>query len=144
MGTGNKQNSSPPRKAAAQKNPERASPVAFACVALSIVLQSAAATLGKKAGLESVDEPLLAIVINPWYVAMVVALGLQAITWLVALRAIPLNVAYPWMSLVLPLNLALGWLLYSERVEAGHVAGIVLIALGITLLSRPPATARVS
>lgn len=106
-------------------------------VGLAIGSQSVAAALGKQAGVLSAGRPLSAIVVNPWYVAMLAVLGLQAVAWVFTLRRVPLNIAYPYMSLVLPLNLIFSALLFSEPVELSHVVAILLIASGIAVLSVP-------
>lgn len=106
------------------------------CVSVAIVCQSAAAALGKQAGLWSAGRPLAAVVLNPWYVASLAALGLQAVVWIMALRQLPLSFAYPFMSLVLPLNLLLAVWLFGETTAWNHFAGIAIVVCGVTLVSR--------
>ena len=105
-------------------------------VALAVLLQSSALAFAKRAGLESLGGGFLQLVWNPWYAAQILALGLQAGSWIMALRALPLSLAYPFMSLVLPLNLLIARLFFGEEVRALHAAGIALIAAGIWLVCR--------
>jgi undecaprenyl phosphate-alpha-L-ara4N flippase subunit ArnE len=65
-------------------------------------------------------------------------LFLQALCWTMALRRIPLTAAYPFMSLVLALNLAAARLIFAERVATAHVCGVVLVIAGVWVLSREP------
>ena len=102
----------------------------------SVLLQSVATTLGKQAGLESVGGGVLVLVLNPWYVGMLVALGLQAVFWFSALRRIELSVAYPFMSLVLPLNLLFAHGVFGEPIAWNHMVGVLIIACGIVVVSR--------
>ena len=67
---------------------------------------------------------------------MVFALALQAGCWIMALRKLPVSLAHPVMSLVLPLNLLAARILFREEVRALHVVGNVLIVCGIWMLGR--------
>ena len=66
---------------------------------------------------------------------MLLSLVLQAAFWLNALRHLPLSIAYPFMSLVLPLNLLLSSVFFGEAIRAEHIAGIVVIATGVFIIS---------
>lgn len=107
----------------------------------AVVLQSASAALGKQAGLWSAQRDLFAVVINPWYGASILALVLQAVVWIAALRRLPLSFAYPFMSLVLPLNLVTAWYCFDEQVSFNHLAGVGLICAGIVVVARCSAEA---
>lgn len=105
-------------------------------VGLAIILQSAGAGFGKVAAAWSVGHGLLGLVINPWYVCSLAALVGQAIAWMLALRELPLSMAYSFMSLVLPLNLFIAVGLFRETVEWNHAVGIALLSLGVAFSSR--------
>jgi undecaprenyl phosphate-alpha-L-ara4N flippase subunit ArnE len=105
-------------------------------VAASIALQSTAAALGKEAGLFSVQRGPVAVLVNPWLAGVLAALALQAVCWTLALRRLPLSLAYPCMAGVLPLNLFCSWAVFGERIHASHGAGIALMCAGVWILGR--------
>ena len=94
---------------------------------------------GKKAGLTTSNSDILAIVINPWYIAELSALFLQACSWVMALRCFPLSFAYPFMSLVFGLNLLSAWLLFGESLRLNHILGMLIIIAGVLEISRSAA-----
>ena len=106
----------------------------FLLLGLSIVMQSIAVLFARKAGLESAGGGLWGIICNPWYWGQLVALGLQAVCWLGALRQIPLSTAYPCMSLVLLLNLAGAHWIFHEAVSPGQWLAMLLIVTGVVLV----------
>lgn len=56
---------------------------------------------------------------------------IAAFAWMLAMTKLPMNVAYPVMSLTYPLVFILGWLLFGESISQWRVLGIGLILLGI-------------
>ncbi len=114
----------------------RGAVTAFALIGASVLLQSLATLFGKLAGRFSSEKALLYVVVNPWYVASVAALGLQAITWVLVLRRLPLSFAYPFMSLIFPLNLLAAHFLLHESVSAFNLAGTALILGGVVAIAR--------
>jgi multidrug transporter EmrE-like cation transporter len=105
------------------------------CIALSVLFQTSANVLSRLAGLYSSGKGAAALVINPWYAAMMAALILQAVTWTLVLRKAPLSLAYPFMSLMFPLNLLCAWLLLGESVHVAHIWGTALIVGGVVLVA---------
>ena len=59
---------------------------------------------------------------------------IAAFAWMLAMTKLPINVAYPMMSLTYPLVFALGWLLFGETISQWRVVGICLILLGIIFI----------
>lgn len=107
-------------------------------ITLTIVFKSAAAALMKQAadaGTAGGPEGIL----NPWFLAALIALFLQAVAWIFALRRLPLSRAYPFLSLVFGVNLAVAWALFDEAVTAQHMAGVALIIAGVIVMSPRPA-----
>ena len=101
----------------------------------TILIQCAVVIFAKKAGLESLDGSLTKIIFNFWYLALLCSFSVQAITWIMALRSIPISIAYPWVSMVIPINLLNSWLLFDEAVLWTHIAGVFFIVSGIVLVS---------
>jgi len=104
-------------------------------IALTILLRSVAAACAKEAALTSIGHGLLAMVVNVWFVAEVVALFLQAITWAFVLRRYALSVAYPFISLVFAVNVAVAWLVFGETIRFQHILGIAVILVGVVIVS---------
>lgn len=103
---------------------------------LSVLLQTAASVFGKQAALASYGSHPVALVLNIWYILELVAVFFQACCWIMALRKFSLSFAYPFMSLVLGLNLLSGWLFFDELITLNHLVGGVFISLGILLVNR--------
>jgi multidrug transporter EmrE-like cation transporter len=103
-------------------------------VGLAVLLRSLAAIFAKQAALTSVGGGLAGMVVNPWLVAEVVVLGLQALVWSSVLRKAPLSVAYPFLGLTFAINLVAAGLIFDETVQAQHVAGVALIVLGVLVM----------
>jgi len=108
----------------------------FVFILLSVVFQSLSGIFGKYAANSTGSAGLLAIITNSFYVLMLVCLFLQAVVWQQALRRYPLSFAYPFMSLMNFVVLFASALLFHEGITPFNIAGLVLISLGITMLSR--------
>jgi len=69
-----------------------------------------------------------------WYA--VGAYALSIIVWTVGLSRVPVNQAYPLLSLGYVVNIGLAWWLLGEIPNAQRVAGIGVIVLGVVLVAR--------
>jgi small multidrug resistance pump len=58
----------------------------------------------------------------------------SAVFYIVALRRIPVSVAFPSVAVSYAIIAALGWLVWSEPIGWPQAAGIVLIFAGVLLL----------
>jgi small multidrug resistance pump len=58
----------------------------------------------------------------------------SAVLYLVALRKIPVSVAFPSVAVSYAIIAALGWLVWNEPMGWPQVAGLVLICAGVVLL----------
>ncbi len=76
------------------------------------------------------------MVVNVWFVAEIFALFLQAVTWAFVLRRHALSVAYPFISLVFAVNVAIAWLVFGETIRFQHILGIAVILVGVVIVSR--------
>ena len=115
-----------------------------ACLALSVGLLVLSAYLGKQAALTTEQVSVSGLLGNPWYVAVLFCLGAHALVWPLALRTIPLSIAY---AIANPLSL-LGILVvanraFGEPITGWNAAGVALMAAGLWFLlsapRRPPA-----
>ncbi|MCP4574111.1 MAG: 4-amino-4-deoxy-L-arabinose-phospho-UDP flippase [bacterium] len=103
-------------------------------IGLAVVLRSAAAILAKQAAIVSVGGGVTGLVINPWLVAEVVVLGLQAIVWSAVLRRAPLTYAYPFLGLTFVINLAAARFVFGEAIRLQHMAGVGIIMAGVLVM----------
>jgi drug/metabolite transporter (DMT)-like permease len=76
----------------------------------------------------------LLVVPSLWYALGAYALSI--VVWLVGLSRVPVNQAYPLLSLGYVINIGLAWWLLGEVPNAQRVAGIGVIVLGVVLVAR--------
>lgn len=82
--------------------------------------------------LQSIVQQLL----DPLTIA---AIGLYVgslVLWLLALRSLPLSLAYPFSGLTIAIVAFLGWAVLNESLDGTHIIGMVLIMAGVVLLAR--------
>lgn len=79
---------------------------------------------------------LLEQFLNPWTIAGLVGYGLSFVLWLLALRDVPLTIAYPFMGLTLVLVAIFGVTLLGETLGAAKLFGMLLVCAGLVLLAR--------
>lgn len=108
----------------------------FSFILLAIFFQSAGGISGKFAAITLSDATPFAIIANGFYAVALVCLFLQALVWQQALMHYPLSFAYPFMSLVNFVILLSSAVLFGEGITITNVAGLCLISIGITILSR--------
>jgi multidrug transporter EmrE-like cation transporter len=100
--------------------------VCIMCQVTSVILlKNAANSLGAFS--------ILHVVQNPFYLASLFVLGVQAVIWPFVLRRLPLFVVYSGMALAYPGILLVGFLVFHEPVRAGNLVGTALIVLGVVV-----------
>lgn len=104
-------------------------------IAGAVVLRSLGAVCVKKTAISENANNLIGALISPWYALALVCFLLQALTWIMALRKFPLTFAYPFLSIVLILNVVSAWTLFGETINLIHIAGLLLIVLGVVISS---------
>jgi drug/metabolite transporter (DMT)-like permease len=115
---------------------DRARPVQWLFLVLSLTCQVAAVVLGKVAALRMGVATPRAFLTNPWYIGGLACLGLQAVFWQVVLRGIRLFIAYLVTSLQYLLILAASRVFFQERASAANVVGAAVIAAGVYFVVR--------
>jgi multidrug transporter EmrE-like cation transporter len=88
-------------------------------------------------GLGAKVEYGLRFALDPWMISVALAVVAASVTWWLTLRTFELSFAYPFMSLSFAGVLLLSSLLFGERLSATKVLGVVLIAAGLAVGSRP-------
>ena len=76
----------------------------------------------------------LRLVSNPWIIAGLLSAVVAGSAWLLAMTRLPINVAYPIMSLTYPLIFCLGWLLFGETLSPWRVIGVLFILVGVAVI----------
>ncbi|PKL69637.1 MAG: hypothetical protein CVV30_08795 [Methanomicrobiales archaeon HGW-Methanomicrobiales-1] len=108
----------------------------FVFILLSVLFQSLSGIFGKYAASNIEEVTIFAIITNFFYLLALICLFFQALVWQQALHRYPLSFAYPFMSLMNFIVLFASALLFHEGITPFNIAGLILISLGITLLSR--------
>jgi drug/metabolite transporter (DMT)-like permease len=104
-------------------------------LALSIAFRASAAIFAKLAALLSIGKSLIGLVWNPWFVAELAALALQALAWTLVLRHRPVSRVYPYNSLVFIINLMAARWLFGETITLYHIVGMTVIAGGVVIMA---------
>jgi len=109
-------------------------------LAVSIILSAAAQLLLKRgAGEESADVFNFAALTSGWVWLGIAAMIASLVTWLAALRTVPLSVAFNLSGathILIPLG-CWGWL--GESISPLRWAGIALVLAGVILSAQPAA-----
>jgi drug/metabolite transporter (DMT)-like permease len=79
---------------------------------------------------------VLHALLNPYLVSGLALYGVATIAWVWLLRSIPLNVAYPFMSLAFIFVPLLSHVVFQEPFKLTHAIGGGLIIVGVTIASR--------
>jgi drug/metabolite transporter (DMT)-like permease len=110
------------------------------------VLLNALAQLGLKAATDTTGPLVpasgtmlrrsLELLTVPWLWAALACYGLSVIVWLIGLSRVPVNQAYPLLSLGYVINIGLAWWLLGEVPNVQRVLGIAVIVGGVVLVAR--------
>ena len=104
----------------------------FLCVALN----AAGQILFKVARTAQPDASLLSLFLQPEIWSAFIIYGLSAICWLWVLSRAQLSFAYPILALTFPIVVGLSALLFSESISAMRWAGVGVIVVGVSILTR--------
>ena len=104
----------------------------FACV-LAISAGQILFKLAARAATDTANFPW--DFMNAWFFAARVVYGAATLLWVWLLKALPLNVAYPFIGLAFVIVPLLGAWLLNEPLDWRHVAGGALIASGVAVAS---------
>ena len=62
--------------------------------------------------------------------------GLSAVLYILALRTIPLSIAYPMLSVTYVLTIFTSYFLFNEAITLNKLIGVVIILIGVFILSK--------
>jgi small multidrug resistance pump len=107
--------------------------ISYGALAAAILI-GVAGQLLLKAGADRSAEGILAQFLNPFTIGGLAAYGLGAIFYIVAIKRIPVSIAFPSVALSYVLVAIAAHLLWQEALGWQQFAGIGLIAAGILVL----------
>ena len=76
------------------------------------------------------------IATNPYVVIGLIIYVCGTVFWLAALSRVDLSYAYPFASLSYVIMLAASWMLFHENITPVRLAGTLIVALGVLVISR--------
>lgn len=96
--------------------------------------------LFKTAALQSAEGAplatrLLALLVNPAFLAAIALYGALSVLWVWVLTFTPLSRAYPFVAIAFALTPVLGALAFSEPLSPRLIAGLVVIGAGLFLVA---------
>jgi multidrug transporter EmrE-like cation transporter len=90
-----------------------------------------------KMGAKGRDDSIVMQLLSPASIAGLALYFLAAVTYMYALRKIPVSVALPSVALSYPLVALIGVLAFGEQVGPTRIFGITLVMVGVALVNRP-------
>jgi len=103
---------------------------------VTVVLNGSAQLLLRQAALTgAIPTSPLTLLRNPWFMGGLAAYAASVLTWLVVLRKVPLSVAAPFVALVYVLVPLASRSLFDDRITSKMWLGMLLVALGVTLVA---------
>jgi multidrug transporter EmrE-like cation transporter len=83
------------------------------------------------------SEPVIILLLKPWLWVGFSLAGIVMLSYLVALRGLPISLAYPVATGFSAAGICLvGIFAYGEVVKLSTISGIILIVIGVLLVSR--------
>jgi small multidrug resistance pump len=105
----------------------------YVSLALAVVIGAVAQISLKEGATKS--GPLQAMIVEPYVVGGLVAYGFAALFYIIAIRHIPLSVAFPSVSSSYIVVAVVAHLIWGEPFGRAQIAALALIATGIYLLA---------
>ena len=104
---------------------------------VTVVLNGSAQLLLRKAALTgAIPTAPLTLLRNPWFFGGLVAYAGSVLSWLIVLRKVPLSVAAPFVALVYVVVPLASRAVFDERITTRMWTGMLLVALGVTLVAK--------
>ncbi|HVW24687.1 MAG TPA: EamA family transporter [Polyangiaceae bacterium] len=104
---------------------------------VTVVLNGGAQLLLRKAALTgAVPSAPLSLLKNAFFMCGLVAYAASVLSWLLVLRKVPLSIAAPFIALVYVIVPLASRALFDDRITTRMWTGMVLVALGVTLVAK--------
>lgn len=110
-------------------------PSGWVWVGASVLCQVGSTTAFKLATIYGGEKGLLGLLLNPFYVCALGLLGSQVLVWRRALLSIPISIAYPTTSIVLPINTLVAFAFFGERLRGLDLLSVLLVTTGVVLVA---------
>jgi len=101
-----------------------------------LLLKQGMIKVGRVSSLASAPSMILTALLNPIVLAGLAIFGVSALSWLIVLSRVKLSIAYPMVSLGYVAVVFFSWLIFKESVKPITIAGCLIIAFGVFLISR--------
>jgi len=107
----------------------------FACLIANVSSNIAFKRAMDGTQIEASWNGLLSFIGQPWLWIGGVCAGTVLLSYLYALKGVPMSVAYPTVTSLATVGVAIaGHLIFGEALGARSIAGIVLVVAGVSLL----------
>ena len=115
---------------------------AYVQIAISIVLSAASQLLMKRGADDSVHGSVLGFagLGSGWVWLGILAMIVSLVSWLHALRTVPLNIAFNLTGIIHALVPLSCWILLGEAISGRRWLGIALVITGVLVVARPLVT----
>jgi drug/metabolite transporter (DMT)-like permease len=111
----------------------------FLQIGISVVLAAAAQLFLKLGTTQETSASLfnLAALSSPWVWLGILCMLLSLVSWLYALRSVPLLIAFNLAAATHVIVPIASWLLLGERIPPVRWLGILIVTLGVFVIARP-------
>lgn len=76
------------------------------------------------------------MLLDPWVLSGFVGAFLASLCWMMAMTRLPISLAYPFTSMAFVLVVAVGAIVFHERVNLTHMIGIAMVVGGLIVISQ--------
>ncbi len=104
-------------------------------IVLSILSQSVSFIFSKLAAVNIEGNTISSYVFNPFYIASLLCLVLQAFFWQKTLEFMELSKAYPYTGLIYVFVLIYTYYIFNEPIYLNNVLGTLIILVGVYVIS---------
>ena len=108
-------------------------------IGISVVLAAAAQLFLKLGTTQETSASLfnLAALSSPWVWLGILSMLLSLVSWLYALRSVPLLIAFNLAAATHVIVPIASWILLGERIPSVRWLGILIVTLGVFVIARP-------
>lgn len=112
---------------------------AYVQIAISILLSAASQLLMKRGADESIQDEWVGFsgLRSLWVWLGIFAMIASLVSWLQALKTVPLNIAFNLTGLIQALVPLGCWIFLGEQISAQRWLGIALVIAGVAVIARP-------
>ncbi|MEK3725858.1 EamA family transporter [Paenibacillus sp. FSL H8-0034] len=102
----------------------------------SIFFQTIAIYFGKVSANHVEFGHIITVLLNPYYIASLMSLMVQAFFWHLTLKRIELSVAYPSTSIVFIFIIFISYYVFKEDISINNLMGIAIMMVGVIVLNK--------